>query len=60
MARFVLERALRLPGVTMVTARTAAERGAATRILEKIGMTFAGEELEDGVAVWRWLIHNML
>src|ERR1035438_3801031 len=37
----------RLPGVTAVVAHTAAERNASTRILEKIGMKFAGEEVED-------------
>jgi RimJ/RimL family protein N-acetyltransferase len=56
MARFVLERARTLPGVTLVMAHTAAERNASTRILEKIGMRFAGEEQEGGAPVWRWEI----
>jgi RimJ/RimL family protein N-acetyltransferase len=56
MARFVLERARALPGVTLAIAHSAPERNASTRILEKIGMRFAGEEEEDGVAVWRWEI----
>jgi RimJ/RimL family protein N-acetyltransferase len=54
MARFALERARALPEVTLVMAHTAPERSASTRILEKIGMRFAGEESEDGVPVWRW------
>jgi ribosomal-protein-alanine N-acetyltransferase len=54
MARFVLERARALPGVTLVIAHTAPEHNASTRVLEKIGMRFAGEDEEDGVPVWRW------
>jgi len=54
MARFALERARALPGVTLVMAHTAAEHNASTRILEKIGMRLVGEEQEDGVPVWRW------
>jgi RimJ/RimL family protein N-acetyltransferase len=54
MARFVLERAGKLPGVKLVTAHTAPEFNAATRILEKIGMKLAGEALEDGAPVWLW------
>ena len=54
MARFLVERAMDLPDVTAVIAHTAAERNASTRILEKIGMKFAGEEVEDGMPVWRW------
>jgi RimJ/RimL family protein N-acetyltransferase len=54
MARFLLERAGTLPDVTAVLAHTAAESNASTRILEKIGMRFAGVEEEDGVPVWRW------
>ena len=54
MARFLVERATALPGVTAVIARTAAERNASTRILEKIGMKLAGEEEEEGMPVWRW------
>jgi hypothetical protein len=37
-----------------VIAHTAAERNASNRILEKIGMKFAGEEQEDGMPIWRW------
>ena len=54
MARFVLDRARTLPGVKLVIAHTAPEFNASTRILEKIGMHFAGEEEEDGGMVWRW------
>jgi RimJ/RimL family protein N-acetyltransferase len=54
MARFLVGRAGTLPDVTSVIAHTAAEGNASTRILEKIGMRFAGEEQEDGIAVWRW------
>jgi len=54
MARFLVARAFTLRDVTLVTAHTAAERNASTRILEKVGMRFAGEAEEDGVPVWRW------
>jgi ribosomal-protein-alanine N-acetyltransferase len=56
MARFVVERARTLPKVKVVMAHTAPEHNASTRILEKIGMTFAGEDEEDGAIVWRWEI----
>jgi RimJ/RimL family protein N-acetyltransferase len=55
MARFLVERAVTLQDVTLVTAHTAAEHNASARILEKIGMRRAGEAIEDGVAVWRWV-----
>jgi ribosomal-protein-alanine N-acetyltransferase len=54
MARFLVERAASLRDVRLVTARTAAEHNASTRILEKVGMRLAGEAEEDGVAVWLW------
>lgn len=54
MARFLVERARTLEGVTAVVAHTAPESNASTRILEKIGMRFTGEAREDGVPVWRW------
>ncbi len=54
MARFVLERARVLPGVKLVMAHTAPEFNASTRVLEKIGMQYVGDEEEDGVRVWRW------
>jgi [ribosomal protein S5]-alanine N-acetyltransferase len=54
MAQFVLDRARVLPDVRLVTAHTAPEHNASTRILEKIGMRFVCEEMEDGVPVWLW------
>ena len=56
MARFTLARAIVLQDVRRVTAHTAPEHNASTRILEKIGMRFVCEEMEDGVAVWLWEI----
>jgi RimJ/RimL family protein N-acetyltransferase len=54
MAGFLVERAAQLPGVKAVTAHTAAEQGASTRILEKIGMTLEGAGEEEGAPVWLW------
>jgi len=54
MAQFLVERAAEMPGVTTVLARTLPERNASCRILEKIGMTLAGDDEEDGEPVWRW------
>ena len=54
MARFLLERATGMPGVTTVIAHTSPRHNASTRIMEKIGMTFAGDVQEDGEPVWRW------
>jgi ribosomal-protein-alanine N-acetyltransferase len=54
MARFTLDRAIVLQDVRRVIAHTLAEHNASTRILEKIGMRFVCEEMEDGVAVWLW------
>jgi ribosomal-protein-alanine N-acetyltransferase len=54
MASFVLERARLLPDVRVAMAHTAPQPGASTRILEKLGLRFAAEELEDGLRVWRW------
>ncbi len=54
MARFLVNCARSLPDVTRVIAHTAPEPNASTRILEKTGMRFAGEDEEDGEAVWRW------
>ena len=51
MARFLLEQAP--PGVAVI-AHTAAEHNASTRILEKLGMRLAGDDVEDGERVWRW------
>ena len=60
MARFLVERALTLRDVTTVIAHTAAESNASTRILEKIGMRFAGEAQEDELPVWRWELGTAL
>jgi RimJ/RimL family protein N-acetyltransferase len=54
MARFTLDRAIVLQDVRRVIAHTAPEHNASTRILEKIGMRFVCEEMEDGIAVWLW------
>jgi RimJ/RimL family protein N-acetyltransferase len=54
MARFLVERAREDEKVRTVVAHTAPEHSASTRVLEKIGMTFAGEAEEDGERVWRW------
>jgi ribosomal-protein-alanine N-acetyltransferase len=56
MAQFVLDRARLLPDVRLVAAHTAPEYNASTRILEKIGMRFVCEEMEDGVPAWLWRI----
>ncbi len=54
MARFLVDRARQLPKVKSVTAYTAAESGASTRILEKLGFAFTGEERDGTSTVWRW------
>jgi RimJ/RimL family protein N-acetyltransferase len=54
MARFLVERAREDEKVRTVVAHTAPERSAATRVLEKIGMTFAGEAEDEGCPIWRW------
>jgi RimJ/RimL family protein N-acetyltransferase len=56
MARFTLNRAIVLQDVRRVTAHTAPGHNASTRILEKIGMRFVCEEMEDGVTVWLWQV----
>jgi ribosomal-protein-alanine N-acetyltransferase len=56
MARFTLDRAIVLQDVRRVIAHTAPEHNASTRILEKIGVRFMCEEMEDGVAVWLWQV----
>ena len=55
MARKLIELASGSPVVRRVVAHTLPETNASTRVLEKVGMTFAGEvvDLEDG-RVWRW------
>lgn len=54
MARFLLEQAAAIPGVTKVIAHTLPESSASTRILARVGLTLAGDAEEDGIAVWRW------
>jgi RimJ/RimL family protein N-acetyltransferase len=56
MGRFLLEQAA-MSGVTTVIAHTEAENSAATRVLEKLGMSLAGVGEEDGARVWRWELH---
>lgn len=55
MATRLLELAWSAPGVARVVAHTPPERGASTRILEKLGLQRAGtvDHPEDG-PVWRW------
>jgi len=54
MARFLIERAREDEKVRTVLAYTLPEHNASTRVLEKIGMRFAGEAEEDGSPIWRW------
>lgn len=54
MAGFLIERARLLPEVTRVVAHTLRERNASTRVLEKAGMRFTGEAVDDGTPAWRW------
>ena len=55
MASKLIEVASRSPEVKRITARTLPEPNASTRVLEKVGMVFAGEVMdpEDG-RVWEW------
>lgn len=55
MARALTDMARRAGGVSKLIAHTLPERSASSRVLEKIGMTFAGSvtDPEDGL-VWRW------
>ena len=41
-------------GLHTVVAHTLREPSASTRVLERRGFEHVGDELEDGVAVWRW------
>jgi len=54
MARFLIERVREDEKVRTVLAYTLPEHNASTRVLEKIGMRFAGEAEEDGSPIWRW------
>ena len=55
MARELLRRSLQSDAVREVIAHTLPEHNASTRILEKVGLQFAGEieDPEDG-RIWRW------
>lgn len=55
MARQLVELASRAPEVRRVVAHTLPETNASTRILERLGMAFAGEVVDpDDGLVWRW------
>lgn len=54
MAQFLIDRARELPGVDRVVAHTLRETNGSTKILEKVGMRFAGEAVDDGTPAWRW------
>jgi RimJ/RimL family protein N-acetyltransferase len=54
MAQFLIDRARTLPDVVCVIAHTLPEHNSSGRILQKVGMRFAGDDLEDGERVWRW------
>jgi RimJ/RimL family protein N-acetyltransferase len=56
MAQFLIERARLLQDVTRVIAHTLREPNASARVLEKVGMRFAGEAVDDGTPAWRWEI----
>jgi RimJ/RimL family protein N-acetyltransferase len=58
MARFLIEQAAAMPGVSKVIAHTLPEASASARILEKVGMCLAGTVEEDGEPVWRWEWHR--
>ncbi len=55
MATKLVELAAESPAVTQLIAHNLPQKSASTRVLEKAGLTFAGEVVdpEDG-AVWRW------
>jgi RimJ/RimL family protein N-acetyltransferase len=42
--------------VTAVIAHTLAQRNASNRVLEKVGFHYDSEALEDGMAVWRFVL----
>ncbi len=54
MAQFLIERARLLQDVTRVIAHTLRERNSSVRVLEKVGMRFAGEAMDDDTPAWRW------
>src|SRR4051794_19694639 len=54
MAQFLIDRARLLMDVTRVIAHTLRERNASVRVLEKVGMRFTGEAVDDDTPAWRW------
>lgn len=55
MAKKLLDLATGSPAVQRVIARTLPEKSASTRVLEKVGMNFAGEVIDpDDGGVWEW------
>jgi [ribosomal protein S5]-alanine N-acetyltransferase len=57
-ARAMLAEAFADRRVTTVIAHTLPEWGASTRVLEKVGFRYAGEEQEDGKLVWRFSLER--
>lgn len=55
-ARAMLAEAFTDERVTAVIAHTLPERNASIRVLEKAGFRYDGEALEDGEAVWRFVL----
>jgi [ribosomal protein S5]-alanine N-acetyltransferase len=53
--RAMLAEAFSTQEVTRVIAHTLPERNASTRVLEKAGFRFDGDDQEDGEYVWRWV-----
>ena len=51
----MLAEAFSEPTVTAVIAHTLPERNASTRVLEKAGFRFDGDDQEEGEYVWRWV-----
>ena len=55
MARKLVDLASTSAAVKQVVAHTLPETNASTRVLEKVGMVFAGEVMDpDDGRVWRW------
>jgi RimJ/RimL family protein N-acetyltransferase len=59
MASKLIDLASRSAAVRQIVAHTLPETNASTRVLEKVGMTFAGEVMDphDG-RVWRWQVQT--
>ena len=56
MARFLVDRAREMDSATRVMARTVAEPGPATRVLEKAGLEIVREVEEEGIEMGVWEI----